>query len=363
MKPTSGEVEVSGRIAALLELGSGFNPEFTGRENVIFNASILGLSKEEIDARFQDIVDFAAIGDFIDRPAKTYSSGMMLRLAFAVAINIDPEILIVDEALAVGDDAFQRKCFSRIKQLQDQGVSILLVSHSAGSIVELCDRAVLIDHGDLLMDGNPKDVINNYHKLLHMEPSKRDAFRQRIIDGTLDDEKAEERKKEVEVKVDQSLFNPELKPSTTVWYAGRGATISNPRMTNEQGNIVNILTSGKPYTFCYDVDFSETVFGVGFGMMIKTLSGFEVGGATSHKDSQVVLDVVDAGSRVSVQIQFNCMARNGTYFINCGCTGMIDGALEFLHRGVDALMFTVIEESQRSTGIVDFSPQYNFTIN
>ena len=150
LNPTSGSIQTNGRIAALLELGSGFNPEFTGRENVYMNASVLGLSNEEIDARFNDIVAFADIGDFIEQPVKTYSSGMMVRLAFAVAINVDPEILIVDEALSVGDELFQRKCFSRIEAIRANGATILFVSHSGVTIVELCDRAVLMDAGEKL---------------------------------------------------------------------------------------------------------------------------------------------------------------------------------------------------------------------
>ncbi|MDX8377458.1 MAG: ABC transporter ATP-binding protein, partial [Mariprofundales bacterium] len=137
LAPTSGDVEVNGRVAALLELGSGFNPEFTGRENVYMNATILGLSKKEIDARFDDIVAFADIGEFIEQPVKTYSSGMMMRLAFAVAINVKPDVLIIDEALSVGDVAFQRKCFGKIEEIRDAGATIMFVSHSEGSIVNL----------------------------------------------------------------------------------------------------------------------------------------------------------------------------------------------------------------------------------
>ncbi|MEJ6079954.1 ABC transporter ATP-binding protein [Vibrio sp. 1-Bac 57] len=357
LQSTSGCVEVNGRVGALLELGSGFNPEFTGRENVCFNASILGLSKEEIADRFQQIVDFADIGEFIDRPAKTYSSGMMLRLAFAVVINIEPDILIVDEALAVGDDAFQRKCFSRIKQLQENGVTILLVSHSAGSVVELCDRAILLDHGELLAEGEPKDIINCYHKLIHMEPSKKLVFREKIKGGAIEQDNEIDEKKVV--FVDTSLYTPDLEPTTTIWYEQRGAKITNPRLLNTEGNRVNLLQSGRQYSFCFDVEISETAFRLGFGMLIKTLSGYEIGGATSHMDSDVVVEFAEKGASFAVTIKFNCNVRNGTYFMNCGCVGMVQGNLEFLHRGVDVLMFSVMEENKLSTGVVDFSPQFS----
>ncbi|KGM55113.1 phosphate ABC transporter ATPase [Lysobacter daejeonensis GH1-9] len=162
LTPTTGKIETNGRIAALLELGSGFNPEFTGRENVYLNAAVLGLGAKEIDARFDDILRFADIGDFIDQPIKTYSSGMVVRLAFATAIHVDPDILVVDEALAVGDAAFQQKCLDRIRQLQRRGVAILLVTHSTNALIEYCDRAIFLKKGTLVMDGDCRDVVKAY---------------------------------------------------------------------------------------------------------------------------------------------------------------------------------------------------------
>ena len=163
---THGDVAVFGRVAALLELGSGFNPEFTGRENVYMNASVLGLSREEIDARFDDIVAFAEVGDFLDQPVKTYSSGMFVRLAFAVIINVSPEILIIDEALAVGDAKFQLKCFRKLDQLKDAGVTILFVTHDTSTVKSFCSRALLLNGGRLLGDGEPKEIVMQYFDLL-----------------------------------------------------------------------------------------------------------------------------------------------------------------------------------------------------
>ncbi|AFY58270.1 ABC-type polysaccharide/polyol phosphate transport system, ATPase component [Rivularia sp. PCC 7116] len=166
LTPTTGEVFVNGRVSALLELGSGFNPEFTGRQNVFFNGRILGLSKEEIAAKYDDIAAFAEIGEFIDQPVKTYSSGMFVRLAFAVAVNVNPEILIVDEALAVGDIFFQQKCFEAIKNLKDLGTSLLFVSHDSTAVYKLCQRALLIETGQILLDSKPKTVIDLYEAKL-----------------------------------------------------------------------------------------------------------------------------------------------------------------------------------------------------
>ena len=165
LTPSTGLVETRGRVAALLELGAGFNPEFTGRENVYMNATVLGLTKEEIDARFDDISAFADIGDFIEQPVKHYSSGMYARLAFAVAINVDPDILVVDEALAVGDEPFQRKCFARINKIKSDGATVLFVSHSGGTIINLCDRAILLNRGERLFTGLPKRAVFFAQKL------------------------------------------------------------------------------------------------------------------------------------------------------------------------------------------------------
>ncbi len=166
LRPTSGSVRANGRIAALLELGAGFNPEFTGRENVYMNGALMGFSREEMVRRFPDIEKFAEIGEFIDQPVKTYSSGMFVRLAFAVAINIDPEILIVDEALSVGDALFQARCFARFREFKEKGVTIVFVTHSLDLVTTHCNQAILLDHGTLVEQGMPKAVVDKYNRLL-----------------------------------------------------------------------------------------------------------------------------------------------------------------------------------------------------
>jgi ABC-type polysaccharide/polyol phosphate transport system ATPase subunit len=159
LQPTRGDVSVSGRIAAMLELAAGFEQEFTGRENVYLSAAILGLSKAEIEDKFGEIIDFADIGDFLDQPVKTYSSGMLVRLAFAVHTAVEPEILIIDEALSVGDETFRRKCFARLDRLKEEGTTILFVSHDLGSVVNLTERALFFHEGEIVMEGAPKDVV------------------------------------------------------------------------------------------------------------------------------------------------------------------------------------------------------------
>lgn len=164
--PTSGSVKRRGRIAALLELGAGFHPDLTGRENVFLNASIMGLSRAETEARFDDILAFSGIGDFIDTQVKFYSSGMYVRLAFAVAVHTDPDLLLVDEVLAVGDEAFQRKCLDKIRSFQQEGRTIVLVTHSLSQVVEMCDRAILLNKGEVVFDGEPRDAVTQFRDIL-----------------------------------------------------------------------------------------------------------------------------------------------------------------------------------------------------
>lgn len=163
--PTKGKIITNGKLTSLLELGAGFHPDFTGRENIYFNASIFGLTRSEIESRIDDIIDFAELGDFIDSPVRTYSSGMYMRLAFSVAINVDAEVLLIDEILAVGDQHFQDKCFAKLRELKESNKTIVIVSHSLGSIKDLCDRAIWINNGEVRLDGKTNDVIDEYLKV------------------------------------------------------------------------------------------------------------------------------------------------------------------------------------------------------
>jgi len=362
---TAGKVDVNGRVAALLELGAGFNPEFTGRENVYMNATILGLSRDEIDAKYDDIVAFADIGEFVKQPVKTYSSGMMVRLAFAVAINVDPEILIVDEALSVGDELFQRKCFSRIETIRARGATILFVSHSGAQIIELCDRAILIDSGEKLAVGTPKQMVGRYQQLLYAPADKREAIREQIRHktgqfGTAVD--STENKTDGDLVSDlytqeqQERFDPELKSSSTIEYESHGAYIESPAVLTLAGEQVNNLISGKTYRYTYTVRFTESVSNVRFGMLIKTISGVELGGATSDKLASSELIVVNKGTLIHVEYRFTCLLNPGLYFLNAGVSGNILGEVKYLHRIIDAFCFRVVGDiAGYSTGIIDFA--------
>ncbi|ABO56202.1 ABC transporter ATP-binding protein [Azospira oryzae] len=367
LNPTGGSIQAQGRIAALLELGSGFNPEFTGRENVYLNAAVLGLSSAEIDRRFDEIVAFADIGDFINQPVKTFSSGMMVRLAFSVAINVEPQILVVDEALSVGDELFQRKCFSRIEAMRKAGVTILFVSHSGGTVVELCDRAVLLDSGELLAMGRPKQIVGRYQKLLYAPAEKREYLRNEIRRDsdsgvTNKPDKLSEVSSQLQIPgtiESQDLpdsYDPALRPLSTIAYASYGAVIHDPAIYTLDGQCVNNLTRGKTYRYRYRVSFEHAASNVRFGMLIKTTSGVELGGAASASSNRTSLPYVSAGSEYVIQFDFCCRLNAGVYFLNAGVTGEVNGSETYLHRLIDVAMFRVISESEnRATGIVDFS--------
>ena len=371
MALTTGSVETNGRIAALLELGSGFNPEFTGSENVYMNAAILGLTQEEIHERFDSIVNFADIGEFIEQPVKTYSSGMMMRLAFAVAINVDPQILIVDEALSVGDELFQRKCYSRIEAIRDKGATILFVSHSGGAIVELCDRAILLDMGEMLAIGHPKKIIGKYQKLLYSPKEKQAEVREEILKNfrlDFEEKKAIEKQLNVSNKSSersseiQEIYDPSLKPQSTIAYESLGAYINFPEILTPKGDKINSLNRGRRYRYRYRVKFERNTSNVRFGMLIKTVSGLELGGYVSAPNPGKGIAFVNQGEIFEVEFEFFCCLNPGDYYLNAGVTGIINGEETFLHRILDFHMFRVFPiQDNKATAIVDLQCKSTFS--
>jgi lipopolysaccharide transport system ATP-binding protein len=349
LSPTTGEVVMNGRVAALLELGSGFNPEFTGRENVYMNAAILGLSREEIAARFDDIAVFADIGDFIDQPVRIYSSGMMMRLAFAVAANIDSDILIIDEVLAVGDEAFQRKCMRVLEEFQDRGGSILLVSHDTQAIVRQCQRAALLDGGHLLLVDTSKRVGDVYQRLLYgSERQRREllAALQRApgesqIATSSDHPERLEIFKQVTSGFDEALQQPIEKS-----YGIGGAEIYECAMLDSVGQKVNVLVAGERYRWCYKVKFFENAVVVNFGMMLKTKDGIDVAGISSTLEGAVIPEV-KAGTVMEVTFDIKMNVSPATYFLNAGVSAVVNGQLDYLHRRVDVAAVRVIPRDHR----------------
>lgn len=361
--PTAGQVNVHGRVAALLELGSGFNPEFTGRENVLLNGMVLGLSEDEIQQRFESIAAFAEIGDFMERPVRTYSSGMYVRLAFAVAINVTPDILIVDEALSVGDEAFQRKCFARINRIREDGATIIFVSHSASTVVELCDRAVLLDGGELLTAGSPKYVVSRYQKILYSPTDKFAAIRAAIKSGAESDEAVADPvapapaegepsgavlNDSVADADDESYYEEGMLPKSTFRYDAVAATIEDPHIETLAGKRVNVLQARHEYVYTYRVRFDRAASGVRCGMLIKTVTGLDLAGSVTSWEADSIA-WVEAGSVLEVSFRFPCLFASGAYFLNAGVQGAVDGQDVYLDRWIDATMFKVIHEPGRLT--------------
>lgn len=314
LSPTGGIVQTHGRIAALLELGSGFNPDFTGRENVYLNAAVLGLSLDEINKRYDDIVDFADIGEFINQPVKTYSSGMVVRLAFAVQSQIEPDILIVDEALSVGDVKFQAKCFDRLRQLKENGTSILLVTHSSEQVVSHCTAALLLNKGQQIELGEPKRVVNRYMDLLFGKDSN-------------------QTKDEPDTATPQTSKVPNIELSHTAdVFANRvGYNPHEYRWGDKKALILDykLLANGEPYPSAIStgqkidlilvVKFMAAIFRPIMGVTIKTKEGITVYGANSETLKQT--DLSDAGtenSTIEMQISFMCDLAYGDYFISIG---------------------------------------------
>jgi lipopolysaccharide transport system ATP-binding protein len=358
LTPTTGHCKVDGRVAALLELGAGFNPEFTGRENVYMKATIMGLKRREIDRRFDEIAAFADIGEFIERPTKTYSTGMYLRLAFAVATSVEPEILVVDEALAVGDAAFRRKCYSRMQSIQQNGGTILLVSHADNTVVQLCDWVMLLDRGEVLLTGAPTAVTAKYNKLLFAPPDKVEDVRNELRGLA----SAPATPAAPETSEPAEHYDPELISQTTTSFVSRGAHIQQARITTLDGRPVNVLTQRKEYLYKYRVTFTQPARRVRFGMAVKTVQGYRLGGCVSHGRHDSI-PRVEGGQCIDVTFRFTCLAQRRWYFLDASVLGVVEGTEVFLDRKLDAVMFKVLPEPDSLlTGAVDFAvePEVRF---
>lgn len=341
LSPTGGTLEMRGRVAALLELGAGFHPDFTGRENVYLSGAIMGFSRREMDARLGAIAAFANIGEFIDRPVSAYSSGMTVRLAFAAAVSADPDILVVDEALAVGDESFQRKCFARLHEMKRRGVTILFVSHAAQAVIDLCDRALLLDGGELLADGGPRDVITRYHRLVYAPPAQRPRIREEIrrnaspLPDSPRDPGPGAEGPGAEEETGREGFDPALVSESAVEYPSDGGRIARPLLLTESGQPVNLLAQGGRYRLRYRLELEEAAEELRCGMLIKTRRGAEAAGAVLHERER------EAGT-VEVEFSFHCLLNPDLYFLSCGATRLRAGEERYIHRRVDALAFRVI---------------------
>lgn len=356
LTPTSGEVIVNGRISALLELGAGFNMEYNGIENVYLNGTMIGFSKKEIDEKLDEILSFADIGDYVYQPAKTYSSGMFVRLAFAVAINIDPEILIVDEALSVGDVFFQAKCYHKFEEFKKMGKTIVFVSHDLSSISKYCDRVVLLNQGVKLGEGSPKEMIDTYKQVLVGQYVAPESEEERL----LDDEKLREMaakgvdgsklKKENTGKATGMAENPDL-----LEYGSKKALITEYYITDDKGTRTSAVLKGSRFTIHMKVRMAERVAAPIFAFTIKNVRGTEITG-TNTMVEKAFLESVEAGEVKEIAFTQEMNLQGGDYLLSLGVTGYEGNDFTVYHRLYDVLNVTVISDKD-TVGYYDMNSQ------
>ncbi|MCM1125215.1 MAG: ABC transporter ATP-binding protein [Lachnospiraceae bacterium] len=401
LNPTAGEVAVNGRISALLELGAGFNMEYNGIENIYLNGTMIGFTKKEIDARMEDILSFADIGDYVNQPVKTYSSGMFVRLAFAVAINIDPEILIVDEALSVGDVFFQAKCYHKFEEFKKMGKTILFVSHDLSSISKYCDRVVLLNQGVKLGEGSPKEMIDAYKQVLVGQyPLPAEDGHELLSDGKIAEAakassragktrsaKASSRVGEIDSvkalskegetssakelsKTGESTLrgtdagredsgadmtvNPEL-----LEYGTKEAVIEEYDITDEAGRRTGAIIKGQSCSVHMTVRFFQDIHAPIFAFTIKNIKGVEITG-TNTMVEKAFLEPVSAGSVKKITFTQKLDLQGGEYLLSLGVTGYEKEDFKVYHRLYDVMNITVISDKD-TVGYYDMNSTIQVT--
>jgi ABC-type polysaccharide/polyol phosphate transport system ATPase subunit len=311
LRPTSGRVSIEGRVAALLELGAGFNPDFSGRENVFLNSEIMGLSRRHTERIFPAIQKFADIGDFIDRPVKEYSSGMYVRLAFATAIHVEPDILIVDEALAVGDAIFANRCLQKLEELKERKVTILFVSHDLGLVKRLCHRAILMTKGEILSEGRPTEVVNRYVGLVH--------------------------EKEGTPEVVEALIG-------NFRHGDAASRITSVEVLNSDGDSTTTLRSGEAVRVAVKARFDNDVHNPIVGMLLRNRLGIEIFG-TNTRIEGIELGSFKRGDVLDIEFQFLCMLTRQEYTVTVATQHRDGASQDWLD---DVLQFTVVDDKDKA---------------
>lgn len=348
LSPTRGQVHVNGRISALLELGAGFNMEYTGIENIYLNGIMIGFSHEEINRKMADILAFADIGDFVYQPVKTYSSGMFVRLAFAVAINIDPEILIVDEALSVGDAFFQVKCYHKFEEFKKQGKTIVFVSHDLGSIQKYCDRVILLDRGRKYAEGSPKDMIDQYKMVMagRKAPEPEEAKVEAPLPQAADQ--------------DGGLWCEQMEVSPDCSAYGNGsATIMDYCVLDRNQRITNVIPAGEEYTIRMKVQFHKAASDPIFALTVRDKQGTDICGTNTMYEN-FNTGQIGAGETRVIAFTQRMNLKGGEYLLCLGCTGFSYGEFEVYHRLYDACLIRVVS-SKSMVGFFDMNTRIEYT--
>lgn len=331
LTPTTGTITVNGRIASLLELGAGFNPEMTGLENIYLNGTLMGLSDREIEGKLDAILAFADIGEFIHQPVKMYSSGMFARLAFSVSINVEPDILIIDEALSVGDMAFQMKCFKKFQDFQKEGRTILFVTHALETVIRYCSRGIVIDDGHKIFDGTSKGAVDAFKKLLTGN------FYQKAVPKT-----AEINTGNVQTGPLKDSFPQH---SELIEYGNRHALIYDYGLTDANGNPVSLLEHNALCTIVLKVQFNQQIITPIFAFSIKDAKGLEITG-TNTMMKHINTASYEEGDLATIRFKQNINLRSGTYSLSFGCVSIGNEGIEVYHRLYDAILFEVISSEE-----------------
>ena len=338
LNPTAGEVKVNGRISALLELGAGFNMEYNGIENIYLNGTMIGFTEKEIDEKLQSILDFADIGEYVYQPVKTYSSGMFVRLAFAVAINIDPEILIVDEALSVGDVFFQAKCYHKFEEFKAMGKTILFVSHDLSSIAKYCDRVVLLNQGTKLGEGAPKEMIDTYKQVLVGQYQLPESSSEGNL---LEDE-------DIRKLASGQNINPDL-----LEYGSKKAEIVEYYFTDDKGVHTSAVVKGSRFTIHMKVEIKEDIQAPIFAFSFKNIKGTEITG-TNTMFEKSFLEPVSAGDAKEITFEQEMNLQGGDYLLSLGVTGYEGDTFTVYHRLYDVINLAVISD-KNTVGFYDMN--------
>ena len=353
LNPTTGSVEVDGNISALLELGAGFNMDYTGIENIYMNGTMMGFSREQMDAKLPEILDFADIGDFVYQPVKTYSSGMFVRLAFALAINVEPEILIVDEALSVGDVFFQAKCYRRMEEIRKTGTTILMVTHDMGSVIKYCDKVILLNRGKFLAEGPAGEMVDLYKKILAGRMDDLEADLAKRLDSNFSDmmelnnDINKSHAKEYHGLMKEKIS---INPNKTEYGDGR-AEIYDLGLLDSKGELTNLLLKGEEFTIREKIRFNANIESPIFTFTIKDKKGTELSGTNTMFEGAPVKPV-KPGDEVVVEFKQKMTLQGGEYLLSMSCTGFEDGTHVVYHRLYDVTFITVIS-NKNTVGVYD----------
>lgn len=338
LTPSEGQIEVNGKVSALLELGAGFNGEYTGMENIYFNGTLMGYTKEQMEEKVPEILEFAGIGDYIYQPVKTYSSGMFARLAFALAINVEPDILVVDEALSVGDIYFQSRCFKKMDDIKRRGTTILLVTHDMSSVIKYCDRVVVLNHGKVVKVGNPKEMVDIYKKIL---VNQYDEKEDNAAKDTRDALVAEEGSWMSQISLNHQ----------NVLYGNGKARIVDFGFFDENGHITGMVLKKSIFSFKVKVEFFEDVEYPIFTYTVKNAKGAEITG-TNTMFEKVEVPLAKKGEQYVITFTQKALLQGGSYLVSFGCTGYENGQFTVYDRHYDVANLTIVSE-QNTVGTFD----------